>query len=114
LKYPQNHPKYRFYGNNIKRMIDVAISWEEGELKTALIYTIANHMKKCYLNWNKDTVDDRAIFDHLLELSNGQLNLQGSSEDLADATNLLRSKKKKHSSTNNNKKNYRNRGKKRY
>ena len=24
LKYPQNHPKYRFYGNNIKTMIDVA------------------------------------------------------------------------------------------
>ncbi len=23
LKYPQNHPKYRFYGNNIKTMIDV-------------------------------------------------------------------------------------------
>ena len=23
LKYPQNFPKYRFYGNNIKRMIDM-------------------------------------------------------------------------------------------
>ena len=23
LPYPQNYPKYRFYGNNIKRMIDV-------------------------------------------------------------------------------------------
>ena len=27
LKYPQNFPKYRFYGNNIKYMIDVANSW---------------------------------------------------------------------------------------
>ncbi|MEJ2112512.1 MAG: DUF4290 domain-containing protein, partial [Flavobacteriaceae bacterium] len=50
LKYPQNHPKYRFYGNNIKTMIDVANTWEEGELKEALVYTIANHMKKCFLN----------------------------------------------------------------
>ena len=33
LSYPQNFPKYRFYGNNIKRMIDVAISWEDGEKK---------------------------------------------------------------------------------
>ena len=41
LKYPQNHPKYRFYGNNIKTMIDVANTWEEGELKEALLYTIA-------------------------------------------------------------------------
>ena len=33
LEYPQNFPKYRFYGNNIKRMIDVAIGWEDGEKK---------------------------------------------------------------------------------
>ena len=48
LNYPQNFPKYRFYGNNIKRMIDVAIGWEEGEMKKQLIYVIANHMKKCF------------------------------------------------------------------
>ena len=28
LPYPQNFPKYRFYGNNIKYMIDVANKWE--------------------------------------------------------------------------------------
>ncbi|SHI34148.1 DUF4290 domain-containing protein [Aquimarina spongiae] len=112
LEYPQNFPKYRFYGNNIKRMIDVANSWEEGDLKTALVYTIANHMKKCYLNWNKDTVEDSVIFDHLFELSDGKINLIGSSEDLTDSSNLMRGKKKKHSS--GGKKNYRSRGKKRY
>ena len=37
LNYPQNHPKYRFYGNNIKIMIDVANTWEEGEMKEALV-----------------------------------------------------------------------------
>ena len=41
LKYPQNFPKYRFYGNNIKTMIDVANTWEKGDLKEALVYTIA-------------------------------------------------------------------------
>ncbi len=75
LAYPQNHPKYRFYGNNIKRMIDVAVKWEKGELREALEFTIANHMKKCFLNWNKDTVDDEVIFKHLFELSNGEINL---------------------------------------
>ncbi|TPN89186.1 DUF4290 domain-containing protein [Aquimarina algicola] len=110
LNYPQNFPKYRFYGNNIKRMIDVANNWEEGELKTALTFTIANHMKKCYLNWNKDTVEDDVIFDHLFELSNGKINLKNSNEDLIDASDLMKGKKKK----TTNKKNYRNRGKKRY
>ena len=106
LKYPQNHPKYRFYGNNIKTMIDVAVSWEEGELKEALKYTIANHMKKCFLNWNKDTVEDAVIFNHLFELSNGQLDLRNGEEELSDASNLMRSKgKHSHSKSNSNKKN---------
>jgi len=94
LGYPQNHPKYRFYGNNIKTMIDVASTWEDGELKEALIYTIANHMKKCFLNWNKDTVEDDVIFDHLFELSNGKINLKNTDEDLSDSSSLMRTKKK--------------------
>ncbi|MDW5290678.1 DUF4290 domain-containing protein [Formosa sp. PL04] len=105
LPYPQNFPKYRFYGNNIKTMIDVANTWEEGDLKDALIYSIANHMKKCFLNWNKDTVDDNVIFNHLYELSDGQINLKNADEDLSDSTSLLRTKKK-YSTTTNTKKTY--------
>ncbi len=117
LGYPQNHPKYRFYGNNIKRMIDVAISWEDGDKKEGLILTIANHMKKCFLNWNKDTVEDDVIFAHLFELSDGKINLKNSDEDLSDASNLLKNKKRFNTNSNaSNKKNYKsnNRNRKRY
>ena len=117
LKYPQNFPKYRFYGNNIKTMIDVANTWDDGELKEALLYTIANHMKKCFLNWNKDTVEDAVIFSHLFELSGGNIDLRNSKEDLTDATSLMRSKSK-YSNTSNkkghHKKNSNNRQRKRY
>ena len=102
LKYPQNFPKYRFYGNNIKTMIDVANTWEEGDLKEALVYTIANHMKKSFLNWNKDTVEDDVIFQHLYELSEGKINLKSTEEDLTDAARLLKSNKKFSSSNNSN------------
>ena len=94
LKYPQNFPKYRFYGNNIKTMIDVANTWEAGEMKEALEYTIANHMKKSFLNWNKDTVEDSVIFSHLFELSDGKIDLRGSKEDLSDSTSLLKIQRK--------------------
>jgi hypothetical protein len=104
LKYPQNFPKYRFYGNNIKTMIDVANTWEDGELKEALTYTIANHMKKCFLNWNKDTVEDYVIFNHLFELSDGKIDLKGSEEDLTDATTLMHHKKS--TNANRNRKRY--------
>ena len=99
LEYPQNFPKYRFYGNNIKTMIDVANTWEEGELKEALLYTIANHMKKCFLNWNKDKVEDDVIYDHLFELSGGKINLKNSDEELADSSSLMRTKTKYNSSS---------------
>ena len=105
LKYPQNFPKYRFYGNNIKTMIDVAVGWDDGELKEALTYTIANHMKKCFLNWNKDTVEDDVIYNHLFELSNGKIDLKNTEEDLSDATSLLRTKSKYGSKSSTNKKN---------
>ncbi|MEP1490003.1 MAG: DUF4290 domain-containing protein [Algibacter sp.] len=104
LKYPQNFPKYRFYGNNIKTMIDVANTWETGELKEALLYTVANHMKKCFLNWNKDTVEDYVIYNHLFELSDGKIDLRKSEEKLTDSSSLLRTKNKYSSNSNSNNK----------
>ena len=94
LDYPQKFPKYRYYGNNIKYMIDVAYSWDEGEMKSALIKVIANHMKKSYLSWNKDTVTDAVIFEHLYELSKGTINLIQSDEELLNTNDLLRTNKK--------------------
>jgi hypothetical protein len=119
LIYPQNFPQYRFYGNNIKTMIDVANTWEEGDLKDALIFTIANHMKKCFLNWNKDTVEDDVIFNHLYELSGGKIDLKEVDEDLSDATSLMRTKTKfssnnKNHQKKNNTNNNNNRNRKRY
>ncbi|MBP1224748.1 DUF4290 domain-containing protein [Flavobacterium sp. 1355] len=94
LQYPQNFPKYRFYGNNIKYMIDVANKWEDGEMKNALVLVIANHMKKSFLSWNKDTVKDDVIFEHLYELSDGKINLLQSTEELLNTTDLMRTNKR--------------------
>lgn len=94
LEYPQNFPKYRFYGNNITYMINVANSWEDGEMKNALIMVIANHMKKSFLSWNKDTVEDNVIFEHLLELSGGRINLSSNGEELSTTSNLMKVNKK--------------------
>jgi hypothetical protein len=74
--------KYRFYGNNILKMIQICVSWEEGELKEALKFSIANHMKKCFLTWNKEGVEDSIIFAHLYELSNGKIDLGELEENL--------------------------------
>ena len=113
LPYPQNFPKYRFYGNNIKRMIDIAVDWEDADKQEALALAIANHMKKCYLNWNKDTVEDTVIFGHLRELSEGKLDLNLQKDKLTDSESILRFSNQKHPKTTYTKKNNRlNRNKK--
>ena len=93
LAYPKAASKYRFYGNNIQTMIDTALTWEDGDAREALYFAIANHMKKCYLNWNKDTVDDAVIFTHLKELSNDKIDLSDRDEPLSEIKNLLRKRK---------------------
>ncbi len=104
LPYPKKGYKFRFYGHIIKKMIDEAVKWEEGELKERLIQTIANHMKKNYLTWNKDTVSDAVIFEHLRILSDGKIDLKADENELRES-NLLVKKRK----TNNHykKQNYR-------
>ena len=94
LDYPKNSQKYRFYGNNINSMIEVAKGWEAGDMKDALIFTIANHMKKCFLNWNKDTVEDEVIFAHLEELSKGDLSVNPELLPLTSSADFLKVKSK--------------------
>tara|TARA_B100000925_G_C21978192_1_gene461087 strand:- start:578 stop:1222 length:645 start_codon:yes stop_codon:yes gene_type:complete len=115
LHYPQNYPKYRFYGNNIKNMIDAAIKWEDNDLKDALVYNIANHMKKCFLNWNKDTVEDKLILDHLKELSNDELKVKSELLPLTETAFLLKVKSRNgNGPRNNNKQRKNNRNRKRF
>ena len=93
--YPQSVYKYRYYGQNIRKMIDVAVTWEEGEKREGLFFAIANHMKKCYLKWNKDTVEDNVIFNHLYELSDGKIDLREVKENLVQPERV-------HNPNNNN------------
>ncbi|MDR1154200.1 MAG: DUF4290 domain-containing protein [Bacteroidales bacterium] len=60
---------YRHYGQMLERLIDKAAEREDGEEKEMLIYLIANQMKKSFLIWNKDSVDNQKILKDLAELS---------------------------------------------
>ena len=97
-------------------MIDVAIGWEEGDKKDGLVLTIANHMKKCFLNWNKDTVQDEVIFNHLLQLSDNKLKVREEDLPLTDASEFLKIRSKNGNGSKNNQKqrNKRNNSRKRY
>ena len=95
LDYSENNIKYKMYGSNVDKIVNAAIDYEEGPEKDALVHAIANHLKKSYLNWNRESVDDDLIFEHLEVLSKGKLKLR---EDLSlNSTSdiLARHRKKK-------------------
>lgn len=48
---------------------------EEGEEKRMLIEQTANQMKKLFMAWNKDAVEDEKIFKDMEELSQNKLNV---------------------------------------
>ncbi len=75
LSYPNKFIKFRQYGKHAENMIVKAVDYEEGPEKEALILLIANHLKKLYLSWNRDSVTDEVIGEHLSKLSDGKLKL---------------------------------------
>ncbi len=65
--------KASHYGRNIENMLSLIAEHEEGEVKTAMIRTLAGYMKQQYLIWNKDTVTDETIFQDIERLSDGRI-----------------------------------------
>jgi hypothetical protein len=80
LNYPNSKIKYNHYGKVIELMISEAIKMEDDDLKKKLVVAIANQMKKSYVNWNLDTVEDEIIFNQLLKLSNNKLSIPEGTE----------------------------------
>lgn len=94
VPYDQHNVKARHYGYVLEMMINEASEFEEGDEKEVLIELLANHMKKSYLAWNKDSVDDEKIIQDLKFLSKGKIHRDDL--QLAETKNILnRSKPKK-------------------
>ncbi|MDR2622448.1 MAG: DUF4290 domain-containing protein [Dysgonamonadaceae bacterium] len=94
LPYSQGKIVYKHYGKNLENMIKKATEYEDGELKESLISMLANHMKKSFLTWNKEAVDDQKIFKDLEDLSGGRIVLTENSHKLTESKDILSKKNK--------------------
>ena len=94
VPYKNQAIKYMHYGKIIELLIEEAAKYEEGEEKDALVKLIANHMKKCYLTWNREVVTDEIIFEDLKKLSGGMI-VVGEDMKLAESRDILARGKKK-------------------
>ena len=70
----QNHNiKYGHYGYYMAKMIEIASEREDEEMRHALAHSIANQMKRNYLEWSGNVVNDQQIIEDLKVMSNGRL-----------------------------------------
>jgi len=75
MKYSDSEIRYRHYGRALEDMIRAVAEMPEGEEKKVLVQQIAHTMKRQYLQWNRDSVDDDLIREQLNELSGGRITL---------------------------------------
>ena len=94
VPYNQNQIKYKHYGYTMELMIKKAIEME-GEEKGIIIEQLANQMKKLYLAWNKDAVEDEKIFQDFEELANGNVEISNNLQLTETKTILGKPKKRK-------------------
>lgn len=93
IPYPKSAIRYRHYGRGVQELVERAVAYPEGEEKKRLVLLIANHMKKCFLAWNKDVVDDQKIFDDLKEYSHGAIDLNAEEVHLWDQKMFVQQRK---------------------
>jgi len=104
MAYSDSSIRFRTYGKNLEKIIKIAIDFEDGEEKDALVRLIAHNLKRAYLTWNRTSVDDDQIKDDLYRMSNGKLSVP---EDFVfQSTHEIIGKKKNQKDQKTN--NYRN------
>ena len=101
VPYQTGEIKNRHYGRIVEAMIDHACTLQEGEEKEQLIELILIQMKKNYIAWNKDGVEDSKIIDDLRIYTKGAIDI--SAKEIKLNTNNNQRNNVKRNGTNNKK-----------
>lgn len=104
VPYRNSEIRNRHYGRIVEEMIAHALTLEEGEEKNCFIELILIQMKKNYIAWNKDGVEDKKIIDNLKSYTGGAIDFTDKEIRLT-SNNSTRSYNNKRNN-NNNKKNF--------
>ena len=103
VPYNVNRIRYRHYGKTVERMLTQVSELEESEKRQNLIKVVANHMKKSYVMWNKDHVEDEFIFQAIEKITDGKVKPDRNIK-LKNVRALLYKSSSSSSSSNNNSK----------
>jgi hypothetical protein len=108
VPYPSNGIRLKHYGRSLQRMVAKASEMPENAERTALVKLLIIQMKRAYMLWNQNVLDEHLIAEQLRILSDGKIVY--TSDMHTDITpelpeigsNVQRKKKKKKKKNNNN------------
>ena len=89
MVYPSSKIRYGHYGKYMQSILEASKEVAVPEEKEFLKNTMANFMKKQFLAYNNDTVENHVIAQQLKELSKGELILENP-DDLVHTSTLLK------------------------
>ena len=104
IPYQTGEIRNRHYGRIVEEMIAHAMTLEEGEERNCFVELILIQMKKNYIAWNKDGVEDRKIIEDFRYYTRGAIDI-ADREIRINQNNGARSYNNKRGN-NNNKKNF--------
>ena len=93
MDYPNAQSRVGHFGKTTLDLIEAAKAMKEGEEKNILVVKVANLMKRHFLTWNRNTVEDAVIAAELKAKSDGALVLPEGVE-LEGQADILRSVRK--------------------
>ncbi|HLG02101.1 MAG TPA: DUF4290 domain-containing protein, partial [Bacteroidia bacterium] len=73
VPYPQSDIKFKHYGKILEDLLKKAMLEEDPKARELFTDQLAQLMKRHYLNWNRDSVNDQLIVEQLEGLSAGKL-----------------------------------------
>lgn len=71
--YTRNHIQYRHYGHLLEELIKTTTSLKQPKKRQEYINLTANQMKKSYLTWVRNNVENDQILNDLRQLSRGRI-----------------------------------------
>lgn len=77
LEYPEKSRRYRYYGKVSINLLKDLAKTEDNDYRKAMVIEVANQMKKAYLTWNKNTVDNDVILNDIQTISEGKISTEG-------------------------------------
>jgi len=101
LDYSRPTMHYMHYGKTLEKMVQLATTIEDAKEKEQFILLVVTHMKKSYLQWNKE-VDDHKIFQDLYELSDRKIDVRDSGIKLPEMKDVVTFNTNNHKKQKNN------------